>query len=515
MRIFPVVLLLLLLAGCSADTSTQALTSCVVAHGTEGRVVSLESHSLAGVVSAGFYFKTDSGDWKEGPSFTGGMRALALHQQELFGLGPEQAAEKTTSDVYDLEGNFIRHIKWDHRWKPIAAASLGENLWVFGLDAPPDNTPEWRPRVINVAVLQDNAWVDRRDLALTGVSLATSDVLVLDTPGNAALQLAWLSSDQAPAVARAAFDGANWQKLPALPLRAAGARLAAAHDGSALLVFVHNGESSITTKNPVLAARIPDGATAADTAAVQFAPIENLADGFLAHTNRIAAAHSAGKTMLFMLHSGGLNMAEIAGHRAVARGSLIDLPLFQRLEAPLTLALMVAAYFVILGLSIRRSRKWPHKVEVEGRQAALAGWKLRVGAFMLDSALVGLVAFVALFNTNADILSQLMTVVVGADSLTAALLWLLWVLYFVLLEKQAGQTFGKWMLGIAVVTTDLKPPRLKHVLIRNLVRLIEPAIVGLVVALNLKTAQRIGDVFAGTLVIRVPRKKSDTEKPKE
>jgi len=237
--------------------------------------------------------------------------------------------------------------------------------------------------------------------------------------------------------------------------------------------------------------------------------------GSVGRTYKLAASFAEGKTTLLAVNSSGLDALKLADGKTAVHTSLVEIPLLQRLETVLMIALVGSAYLVILGVSIRRSRRWPVRVEFEGRQAALANWKLRVGAFLFDSALFSFVAFVALFDTNANWTDQFLSVLLGTDSLTTTLLLLLWVLYFILLENQHGQTLGKWLFGIAVVTTDLRVPGLRHVVVRNLVRLIEPAVFGLVVALNVKTCQRLGDLFAGTLVIRLPKKAAAGSAPEE
>jgi uncharacterized RDD family membrane protein YckC len=72
-----------------------------------------------------------------------------------------------------------------------------------------------------------------------------------------------------------------------------------------------------------------------------------------------------------------------------------------------------------------------------------------------------------------------------------------------------GRTPGKALLGISVVSLDGSPVRLQQALIRNVVRFVDVLpgtyLVGLVAVLASSRSQRVGDVAAGTLVVRAPR----------
>src|SRR5438270_8432183 len=89
-----------------------------------------------------------------------------------------------------------------------------------------------------------------------------------------------------------------------------------------------------------------------------------------------------------------------------------------------------------------------------------------------------------------------------------------WVAYFVLLEwLWNGQTVGKRRSGLRVIGTDGEPARFTAVLIRNLLRLIDffPAYYALgVLSIFLSPrSQRLGDLAAGTYVVRAPKPQLD------
>ena len=88
-------------------------------------------------------------------------------------------------------------------------------------------------------------------------------------------------------------------------------------------------------------------------------------------------------------------------------------------------------------------------------------------------------------------------------------LLLVW-LYFVLLEwLWNGQTIGKRIFGLRVISEDGEPARFVAVVVRNLVRVVDflPAFYGLgVVTLIVSSrSQRLGDYAGGTFVVRAPR----------
>ncbi|ELY58180.1 RDD domain-containing protein [Natronococcus amylolyticus DSM 10524] len=80
--------------------------------------------------------------------------------------------------------------------------------------------------------------------------------------------------------------------------------------------------------------------------------------------------------------------------------------------------------------------------------------------------------------------------------------------YFVALEAAVGQTVGKYIAGVAVVNPDGTPISVGQALVRNVLRIVDGILnyaVGLVVMLVTDDRQRIGDLAAGTRVVRSRR----------
>ena len=94
--------------------------------------------------------------------------------------------------------------------------------------------------------------------------------------------------------------------------------------------------------------------------------------------------------------------------------------------------------------------------------------------------------------------------------LTFAVAWS----YFVLLEwLWQGQTVGKRLYGLRVIRDDGAPAGFVAVLIRNVIRIVDflPAFygLGLLMIIGTSRSQRLGDLAAGTYVVRAPRPQLD------
>ena len=94
----------------------------------------------------------------------------------------------------------------------------------------------------------------------------------------------------------------------------------------------------------------------------------------------------------------------------------------------------------------------------------------------------------------------------GPAILTILLTYGAMVLYFIIYETfGGGRSFGKQLLGLRVVRVDGSPVGLGGSIVRNLLRLLDgnfAYLVGLISALISKRNQRLGDMAAGTMVVR-------------
>jgi uncharacterized RDD family membrane protein YckC len=100
------------------------------------------------------------------------------------------------------------------------------------------------------------------------------------------------------------------------------------------------------------------------------------------------------------------------------------------------------------------------------------------------------------------------------SGITAFAILACWVAYFVLLEwLWNGQTIGKRRAGLRVIGPDGEPARFIAVLIRNLLRPVDllpgTYALGFVMMFLTPSSQRLGDLAAGTYVVRAPKPRMD------
>ena len=144
----------------------------------------------------------------------------------------------------------------------------------------------------------------------------------------------------------------------------------------------------------------------------------------------------------------------------------------------------------------------------------LAGAGNRGFAALVDFVLATMIFIGAIF------LFTLLTAAIGFQTaslffgiavlLTFAITWS----YFILFEWLGnGQTIGKRIFGLRVIADDGAPASFTAVLVRNLIRVIDflPGFygIGLLAIVVSSRSQRLGDLAAGTFVVRAPRPQLD------
>ena len=137
----------------------------------------------------------------------------------------------------------------------------------------------------------------------------------------------------------------------------------------------------------------------------------------------------------------------------------------------------------------------------------VAGIPSRLLAFLVDLLLNAAVIFVAGIAAAA-IYSALGSSGGVAEALALTIFSLMFLvghfLYFAILEAtSAGRTPGKRAMGLRVVRVDGSAPGLSEALIRNVARIADYFLAfGLFVAFFNQRSRRIGDLLAGTMVVR-------------
>lgn len=135
-------------------------------------------------------------------------------------------------------------------------------------------------------------------------------------------------------------------------------------------------------------------------------------------------------------------------------------------------------------------------------------------AAIVDFAIASLVFVGALFAVGLGTTALGGQVLAPLFGVFVLLTFLIAWSYFVLLEwLWQGQTVGKRMFGLRVIRDDGAPAGFMAVLIRNLLRVVDflPALygLGLVMVIASSRSQRLGDLAAGTYVVRAPRPSLD------
>ncbi|MEU9134023.1 RDD family protein [Kitasatospora sp. NPDC048540] len=126
-------------------------------------------------------------------------------------------------------------------------------------------------------------------------------------------------------------------------------------------------------------------------------------------------------------------------------------------------------------------------------------------------------ALARLIDTVAQVIGWIVTAMVAiavagnADEAAIAAIMLSILVFFlvvlpVLVETLSkGRSLGKLALGLRVVRTDGGPVRFRHALVRGLVGVVEFSMAGapaVISSLISPEGRRLGDIFAGTLVVR-------------
>jgi len=132
----------------------------------------------------------------------------------------------------------------------------------------------------------------------------------------------------------------------------------------------------------------------------------------------------------------------------------------------------------------------------------------RVVAVIIDGILlslaVGLITVVFGAFSGGD--ANDTTIEIGIGTGDSLLYGLLAFVYYTLMESSTGQTVGKSITGIRVVSeTTGQPPGLGAAALRNLLRIIDAILVylvGFLIVVSSAKRQRLGDMAAHTLVIR-------------
>jgi len=145
--------------------------------------------------------------------------------------------------------------------------------------------------------------------------------------------------------------------------------------------------------------------------------------------------------------------------------------------------------------------------------ADYAGVGSRIVAIIIDIIILGIITSVLAmpFGMSAALFSAcaMDTANILALISTMASLWILTAVinlgYFTYLEGTSGQTLGKKLMSIKVTKEDGKQPTFADAFVRTLLRIVDGIgayLIGFIVILASEKKQRVGDMAAGTIVVK-------------
>ena len=149
----------------------------------------------------------------------------------------------------------------------------------------------------------------------------------------------------------------------------------------------------------------------------------------------------------------------------------------------------------------------PEQIDIQFQQAGIGS---RFYAALIDTALLTLISLVG-YYVNRRFISELGDIVGNWLSALGGILIfaIFWGYYIVFEVTTNGQSIGKRALGLRVIKEGGYPIGFADAAIRNLVRIVDflPFFygVGLLCMVISKNWQRLGDLAAGTLVIKTAR----------
>ncbi|MHC4914147.1 MAG: RDD family protein [Planctomycetota bacterium] len=440
------------------------------------------------------------GEWRLVASLTGAARATAAWEGRLWILYRDNCSAYRLEEG-ELTREFVR--RFDDDWRPEALAAHGGRLWALR------TVESSGTRMLTASRLASpgGEWEDlgeQLDLGRSAGSLRAAS-------GRSALWILWRKRDSKgrlhPETLSAALRGGAWKLGPARAMGGAEIVICGYPGGDGLLVVSTGRADPVKGGRRVTSASRLTAEEWSEPARLDVRPREFgsavLRLGLTAH--RSPGDPGSEEALLFVGRRRGAAVFSAAPRTGQVPPDwksepAIDIDVLG-LEVVLGALLFLAALLVGAGLGIaavRRKRVFP-LMPGQPRPAPLPA---RVGAWLADNVLVGLVFYAVL------VFSQLPPYQVMRHALLFPLMLgayrLVYYFYAAVFEARLAATPGKLAFGLRVAMTDGHRPTAKAALVRNAFRLLDEALVfplpGLVMAILSRHAQRLGDVFAGTVV---------------
>lgn len=415
--------------------------------------------------------------------YHGAYRAAAVHEGFLYVFhGKSYSLYRNTQHVVSRAWPF-------QEWEPCAAAQSDKRLYVLASQA----------MQLTVVSLAEGKWTQ----GLLSPPAAGQIQEVHAAPiVNGFLATVSVPGANGRIIQSISFNGRRWGSWETVAQLPPGGEFVMTSDGTTARVLLRDRRTRLTARTPLrerLWLQTSGWTEERDT---------GLRESLLSTSYRTAACYSEARPRVFLLspYSGEVFEAVCdatntwsARDRFAVVPSLFGMSLLV-LSANLavTFGLVVA---VAVSLAMRHLRS--DVDQISGQEVRLASWRRRTLAALIDIFVVyaGVDLSVTLATGSRD---------PGAIS---TIFTFAYVFYHMVLETIIGQTLGKALMDIAVVNSSGQRPSALSVLVRSLLRVIEVValpLLGLVVLLNTRHQQRLGDLLGRTFVIVPPRQPSHT-----
>ncbi len=459
--------------------------------------------------------------WLGEDRFQGGHRCVAFFRDALYVFRRDNysvyrardwRAEAVFRSAAEAGASEWRTQAWPLPWPPEAACRVGDELWVFGVEG------QEGARQLRAARL----CADSPDPILFGKPLATeqapSGLAVI--PSGLTAMLFW--HQPAPSarlgagpgregneVWAASFDGDGWSTPRRVPVPYPNSDYAVAEHGGAVWLVCKARGKRIGPKRPLMAMTFAGGQWGQAAAIPGATDRVSWPNWTLDQTLDIEAASAEGS--LFVLRACRDSVvahrwADGAWQEPEALLRLSPWPRYVFWCVAANVAASMALLPVVAWAALRFRRKPRLRVRAFGADTHATTWARRVAAQLVDVLVVllissGLLIWLGLGGDGPQGAEALPTTLAACSTVFFA--------YFVISESLTGQSFGKLLLGIAVVGANGRKPGLLRIIVRNLLRpwtLLVPTayLVGSLLLLVTHGSQRLGDMLARTVVVDVP-----------
>ena len=413
--------------------------------------------------------KAAGGEWTAPLAYNGRYNAIASLGGKLWIFFPDRWAE------FGDDGKLDMHDDWPYPWEPKSACTVGDEVWVFGLFE-------------GIAGARTSTGVEWQ--AIPGPPQVPADLVAVHcVPAGDGAMVSFVCAmgGGRSAWSQAVFDGAAWSK-PSLGLtieRTYSYTFAAVDDK--VLFLARQRETSPLTRQPVRWQTWDGESWSAPRES------ETLRDTLLQKTTHMGACADGDELHLFLSGVGNLRHATWDGDRWSAPEMLPGISAMALWYYWVFLIWIgsIPISIIAIGVVMLLRRRPIHTISLGGRDLRLASSPRRMAAYGIDLMIVLSAA-------------NLIVWVLGDAALT--LLFGLYVAYFSVLELLRGQTVGKRLLGIVVITAQCAPPGLGSALTRNLLRPVDDwaaCLLGLFMMIATRRSQRVGDLAAKTYVVEV------------